>query len=72
MKSYITILVTVLFVSCFGLPCFAECPSADLTGDCLVDFEDFAIMAGQWLNEGIPGPAGHSLGVYQRSGSFRP
>jgi hypothetical protein len=25
------------------------CPSADLTGDCLVDFKDFAIMAGQWL-----------------------
>lgn len=26
-----------------------ECPSADLTGDCFVDFEDFAIMAEQWL-----------------------
>jgi len=25
------------------------CPSADLTGDCFVDFEDFAIMASQWL-----------------------
>jgi len=25
------------------------CPSADLTGDCLVNFKDFAIMAGQWL-----------------------
>jgi sulfatase modifying factor 1 len=27
----------------------AECPSADLTGDCFVDFEDFALMAAQWL-----------------------
>jgi sulfatase modifying factor 1 len=26
----------------------AGCPSADLTGDCFVDFEDFAILAGQW------------------------
>jgi formylglycine-generating enzyme required for sulfatase activity len=25
------------------------CPSADLTGDCFVDFEDFAILASQWL-----------------------
>jgi len=27
----------------------AECPSADLTGDCFVDMEDFVIMAGWWL-----------------------
>ena len=26
-----------------------NCPSADLTGDCFVDYEDFAIMANQWL-----------------------
>ena len=25
------------------------CPSADLTGDCFVDFKDFAEVAGQWL-----------------------
>jgi hypothetical protein len=25
------------------------CPSADLTGDCFVNFRDFAIMASQWL-----------------------
>jgi hypothetical protein len=56
MKSYITILAAVLFVSCSGLSCFAGCPAADLTGDCVVDFNDFAIMAGQWLNEGKPYP----------------
>ncbi|MHC4456071.1 MAG: formylglycine-generating enzyme family protein [Planctomycetota bacterium] len=27
----------------------AECPSADLTGDCFVDFEDLAVLANQWL-----------------------
>jgi hypothetical protein len=25
------------------------CPISDLTGDCLVDFKDFAIMTGEWL-----------------------
>jgi formylglycine-generating enzyme required for sulfatase activity len=56
MKSYITILVAVLFVSCFGLPCFAACPSMDATGDCRVDFADFVAFASQWLNEGEPYP----------------
>lgn len=54
MKSYIQILATVLFVSRFGLSCFAACPSADLTGDCRVDFKDFAVLAEQWLTEGMP------------------
>ena len=49
MKTYITILAAVLFVSCFGLSCFADCPSMDFTGDCRVDFADFAEFASQWL-----------------------
>jgi len=32
-----------------GGAAIADCPSADLTGDCVVDFEDFAVMAAQWL-----------------------
>jgi len=28
----------------------AACPSADITSDCFVDFEDFALVANQWLN----------------------
>ena len=39
-------MVVVLFASTFSL---AACPSADITGDCFVDLEDFAIVAGQWL-----------------------
>ena len=34
-----------------------ECPAGltgDLTGDCRVDFEDFAILANQWLQCGDP------------------
>jgi len=28
----------------------ADCPSADLTGDCFVDFEDFSLIGANWLN----------------------
>jgi sulfatase modifying factor 1 len=41
------ILVVVIMFSA-GLT-FAACPSADLTGDCRVDFNDFAVMSAQWL-----------------------
>ncbi len=33
-----------------SIPVLAECPSADLTGDCFVDLADFAVIAEQWLN----------------------
>jgi len=39
-------LIVFLFSGGSGL---ADCPPADLTGDCFVDFEDFALMANQWL-----------------------
>jgi formylglycine-generating enzyme required for sulfatase activity len=49
MKRLIAIFVVVLSTSSFSIPCFAACPTADLNGDCKVDFEDFAILASQWL-----------------------
>jgi len=30
---------------------FAACPSADLTGDYFVNFEDYAVLAGWWLED---------------------
>ena len=42
------ILVLTVLLSSAGL-CLAACPSADLSGDCFVDYEDFALMAAQWL-----------------------
>ncbi len=47
-----------------------DCPSADLTNDCQVDLEDFAVLAAAWLDDGgildiewvlidDPGVAGH-------------
>jgi formylglycine-generating enzyme required for sulfatase activity len=50
------ILVIVIMFSA-GLT-FAACPSADLTGDCRVDFNDFAVMSAQWLDELAPDPCG--------------
>ncbi len=48
--------VVILWASGFGLSCFAACPSADLTGDCIVNLEDFALLVSQWLDEGVPFP----------------
>jgi formylglycine-generating enzyme required for sulfatase activity len=57
----------------------AVCPSADLTGDCFVDFSDFAVMAvdwpmagfnnftvmaTQWLTEGVPNDPCNMAWVY--------
>ncbi len=34
---------------------FMKCPTADLSGDCCVNFVDFAILGGQWLQTpGVP------------------
>jgi len=45
---------SLIFVSFAGFvflggAALADCPSADLTGDCFVDFKDFAVMTNQWL-----------------------
>jgi formylglycine-generating enzyme required for sulfatase activity len=45
-------------VLCLSSTVFAVCPSMDATGDCRVDFADFAKFAEQWLTEGIPDPNG--------------
>jgi len=47
-KSLICASLAVFVFS--GGAAIADCPSADLTGDCFVDFEDFALMAVQWLS----------------------
>ncbi|MBN2271984.1 MAG: formylglycine-generating enzyme family protein [Sedimentisphaerales bacterium] len=43
-----SILILTVLLSSAAL-CLAACPPADLTGDCFVDYEDFALMAAQWL-----------------------
>ena len=48
----------MIVIAVSGDFCFAACPSTDVTGDCRVDFEDFAVMVSEWLTEGIPEPQG--------------
>src|SRR4030042_7073999 len=49
--SRIVIFVTAGLCLINSPQALAACPSADLTGDCRVDFKDFAIMASQWLDD---------------------
>jgi len=48
------LVVFVIMLSVGEVEVSGACPSADVSGDCRVDLEDFAIMASQWLMEGIP------------------
>jgi hypothetical protein len=48
-KNLFPVISLALFVF-MGNTALAACPSADLSGDCFVDYEDFAQMGGQWLN----------------------
>lgn len=43
------VLISFIVITISGNYALAKCPSADLTGDCFVDFEDFALIASQWL-----------------------
>ncbi len=46
-KIWSILLIVFLFSGDSGL---VACPSADITGDCFVDFDDFAVIGDQWLN----------------------
>ena len=43
-----SILISFVVIAVSGSFCLAACPSADLTGDCFVDFNDFALIAIDW------------------------
>ena len=47
-KKLISVVLLALFV--FIGNTFAACPSADYTDDCFVDYDDFGLMSGQWLD----------------------
>ena len=53
MKKAIILAIILTAVLCISGNLLAVCPSADLTGDCIVNLADFAKMAEQWLTEGI-------------------
>ena len=57
MKQLVTSCVAVVFVimlSVGGVEVNGACPSADVSGDCKVNLADLAIMASEWLTEGVP------------------
>ena len=62
-----SILISFVVITISGGFCLADCPSADLTGDCFVDFEDFALMAAQWLT---PDPCIAEGMAYIPTGTF--
>jgi hypothetical protein len=66
-------IAAIVLITSVCTSCLASCPAADLTSDCFVDFQDFAVMAsewpgddfedfnlmaGQWLTGGIPSEPG--------------
>ena len=44
------VIFTIFFLSLCSFT-FADCPSADFSGDCRVDFEDLNLLAAEWLND---------------------
>jgi formylglycine-generating enzyme required for sulfatase activity len=56
MKTKWNIVMGVIGMFLWAVPGWAECPNMDLTGDCFVNLEDFAVLAGQWLT-GNPLPS---------------
>ena len=59
--------VTVVHALLSAAWALAACPSADISGDCLVDLNDFALMAEQWLTTDPCAPEGM---VYIPGGNF--
>ena len=56
-EKQIKVVFVILYLSAFiTFQAIGECPSADLSGDCKVDLEDFAVFASQWLDEGMSYP----------------
>ena len=44
-------IIGVIYLLLVGA-CFATCPQGDVTGDCRVNIEDFAVLVSNWLSEG--------------------
>ena len=51
MKRSILLVVGMVLAGLINAAAFAACPSADLTGDCRVDLEDFTVISAGWLGE---------------------
>jgi hypothetical protein len=45
------IITDIVLITAVCTSCLASCPTADMTSDCFVDFQDFAVMAGEWAGD---------------------
>jgi formylglycine-generating enzyme len=63
-----SIITAIVLITSVYTSCLASCPAADLTGDCFVDLEDFAILASQWLTTD---PCVPQDMAYIRGGTFQ-
>lgn len=61
------LVITCCIIVCTPFTVYADCPSGDITGDCVVDINDLAVLASQWLVTGTPNSA--EL-VYVPGGTF--
>jgi len=50
-RTIINEVIAILLMVSAVLPAMTSCPTADITGDCRVDLEDLAILAGWWLED---------------------
>ena len=45
------VFLSMTMLSVGGMEVRGACPSADINGDCFVNFEDVAVMACEWLRQ---------------------
>ena len=57
-------------VLCVSVNVWGACPSADLSGDCKVNLEDFAIMASEWLTIYEPNDLADMASQWLDDGAF--
>ncbi len=70
-RKTLSILISFIVIAVSVGLALAACPSADLTGDCFVNFNDFAVMSAQWLTGDPCDPCIPDDMVYIPDGEFQ-
>jgi formylglycine-generating enzyme required for sulfatase activity len=65
--KHLGVILFALFI--LGSTALAVCPSSDLSGDCIVDFADFAVLANGWQTEYDASDLGDMTGQWWTGGS---
>ncbi len=70
MKQTIILTAILTAVLCISGAVWAACPSADFSGDCRVNFDDFAIVASGWLTTYEPNDLNDMAYQWLDNGAF--